>query len=120
MFGPDTEVQSLLAQLKRKGSTSWLSILSWKEEDEVIAHCLELDLAASGADLKGALHAVAESIVDQIEFAEKENMDIFHPAPQEFWQKLFEIHMNQVRQSILDHPPKSPGEVLKSLQPIHA
>ncbi|GEM_PF-1965796 len=125
MFNPNTEVQAFRINLKReKGNkiqvAPAMNILAWQEEGICFAHCLELDIVAEGKTMPETFKALSELIISQIEFAETNRMEIFHPAPSEYWQKLFEIHSNKVKQHLLDNPPKSSRELLKGLDAVHA
>lgn len=125
MFNPDTEIKHLQVSLRRRKGEKYqvlepaLNILLWQEEEKYFAHCLELDIVAEGDSEKNAVAGLADLIISQIEFSEKKSMEFFHPAPAEYWKKLHEIHMNRVRQSLLENPPKSPKEFLKGLEPIN-
>ena len=37
-----------------------------------------------------------------------------------YWRKLYQIHVNHVKQRLLDDPPRSAKELLKGLEPVHA
>ena len=125
MFNPGIETKHLVMRLRRTTGAKQqvlepaLNILLWVEDGKCFAHCLELDIVAEGHDEKNACKMLTDLIAEQIEFAEKNNMEFFHPAPQEYWQKLYEIHMNRVKQSILDNPP-SRKDLLKGLEPLNA
>lgn len=126
MFPPQTEVKAYRLELTRprkdgRGEESaWLNILLWEDEGKSLSHCLELDIAGEGTTSKEALENLADLIVEQIEFSEERKTQLYHPAPKEYWDKLNEIRENHVKQSLLDHPPRSAEEILKGLAPIHA
>lgn len=125
VFNPESEVKTFFWRFEqRKGEkhqvSPLLNILSWEEGGEHFAHCLELDIVAQGEGEQEALQSLAELIVHQVEFAEDNKMEIFHPAPIEYWQKLYELHSNRVKQLLLEHPPRSAKEVLKGLEPAYA
>ena len=74
-------------------------------------HCLELDLIAEGKDEREAVVNLGELIIEQIRMAaEEEHIQLFHPAPREYWEKLYHIHMNHVKQGLLDNPPRKPAD----------
>jgi len=125
MFNPEAEVKVYLCGLERKKAghhqvSPLLNILSWDEGGKHFAHCLELDLVAQGDNEQKALKSLAELLVQQVEFAEENKMEIFHPAPLEYWQKLYELHSNRVKQLLLENPPRSAKKVLKGLEPAYA
>ncbi|MBI4313613.1 MAG: hypothetical protein HY594_02230 [Candidatus Omnitrophica bacterium] len=114
MFNPQTEVKDAQIILERRHVKDGreevspvLNVLYWKDGSRFVAHCLELDIVEEGATAKEALHDLVDLILHQIDFCESNNVDIFHPAPEKYWRKLLEIHMNKTRQTMLDHPPKS-------------
>ncbi len=122
MFNPESEVKTIFWRLERKKAgkhqvSPLLNILSWKEGGKHFTHCLELDIVAQGDDEPKALKSLAEMLVHQIEFSEENKMEVFHPAPIEYWQKLYELHSNRVKQLLLENPPRSVREVLKGLEP---
>ena len=120
MFKPDAEVRATQIRLGRQhpdGSqevSPFLNILSW-EEGKTIVHCLELDIAASGASHQEALHELAVLLDHQIEFAEQNGLEIWHPAPEEYWEKLREIQINRLRQLHLSNPARFKREVEREL-----
>ena len=120
MFKPDTEVQATQIRLGRQRAdgfqvSPFLNILSWEEEGKTIVHCLELDIAASGASQQEALHELAVLLAHQIEFAEQERLEIWHPAPEEYWEKLREIQINRLKQLHLSNPALFKKEVEREL-----
>lgn len=68
-----------------------LNILIEQEDSQFVAHCLELDIVASGQTEDEAFDDLMDLIEAQLEFAvENDNLkNILRPAPPEFWQKLF-------------------------------
>lgn len=59
------------------------------EGGEWIAHCLELDIVATGSTPNAAVRDMKSLILTQVSTAiENENMEyLYHPAPQEVWQE---------------------------------
>ncbi len=121
MFKSNTEVRATQIRLGRQradGSqevSSVLNILSWEEEGKTMVHCIELDIAASGASQQEALHELAVLLTHQIEFAEQNKLEIWHPAPDEYWEKLREIQMNRLKQLHLSNPARFKREVEREL-----
>lgn len=125
MFNPESEVKIYLCRHERKKAdrhqiSPLMNILSWEEGGKHFAHCLELDIVAEGEDEQAALKSLAELLVRQVEFAEENKIEIFHPAPPEYWQKLYELHSNRVKQYLLENPPRSAKELLEGLEPAYA
>ncbi len=67
-----------------------LHVLIYKEEDNYIAHCLELDMLGDGTTQEEALKTMRNLVEAQIEFHFKQGIEdkLFHPAPAEYWNKL--------------------------------
>jgi hypothetical protein len=125
VFNPESEVKTYLCRHERKQTgrhqvSPLMNILSWEEGGKHFAHCLELDIVAQGENEREALKSLAELLVQQVEFAEGNKMEIFHPAPLEYWQKLYELHSNHVKQHLLENPPRSAKELLEGLEPAYA
>ena len=122
MFNPNSEVRQLGISLRRRGQSAFpdMNILVWEDGNVTFAHCLELDIVGDGENEEEALKTLAELIIAQIEFSEQKNTALFRPAPKEYWEKLWELHANRVKQSLADHPPRSSREVLNGLCAVHA
>ena len=122
MCNPSSEVRQFGIRLQRKGDATFpdMNILVWEEGGVTFAHCLELDIVSDGIDESESLKTLAELIIEQSELAEKNNTQIFHPAPKAYWDKLWELHTNRVKQNLADHPPRSSREVLNGLRAVHA
>lgn len=67
------------------------NILITEEDDLCVAHCLELDLVATGDTPDQARRDCVALICTQIEYAfAHDNLEhLFHPAPSEVWAKFF-------------------------------
>ncbi len=65
------------------------NVLVKREDGEWIAHCLELDIVATGSTPNAAVKDMKSLILAQVSTAiENENMEyLYHPAPQEVWQE---------------------------------
>ena len=115
MFNPEGEVKAFYFRLRRKRGDRIeqfepaLRGLLWREGGKTFAHCLELDIVASGPDDATAGHALLDLIAHQIEFSEKESTQLFHSAPEECWEKFKEISLNNSRQAILNYFRKTPS-----------
>jgi hypothetical protein len=125
MFDPSTEVKHFELELKGKKlkkaeSFPCLNVLFWQKEGKYFAHCLELDIIGQADNPDGAKRELAELLVMQIDFSEKNKTELYHPAPKEYWNKLHEIQANEIRQRLHADPPRSVSEVLRSFQPVYA
>jgi len=67
-------------------------VVLYREESRYVAHCLEFDLVAQGADSLEAFKNLLDAIELQAEYA-LEMGDwglLFNPAPAEYWRMLVE------------------------------
>ena len=66
------------------------NVLVENQKGAYVATCLEMSLVATSDDVNDVLSKMSKLIVRQVQFALKnENpRDIFHPAPQEVWDKF--------------------------------
>jgi hypothetical protein len=78
-----------------------LNAIVYKEDNEWIAHCLQMDLVATGAHSKEAICNLFDLIKAQIEFAEDNNnfAAVFRPAPPDAWARL--AHVRKCRRKNL-------------------
>ena len=67
-----------------------LNVLIYKESNEWIAHCLQMDIVTTGQDEKDVEKDIINIIKAQIIFALQNNnlSNLFKPAPEEEWAKL--------------------------------
>ncbi len=74
-----------------------LRVLFYREDDAVIAHCLEFDLIGDGETHEEAMQSLADAIAVQIaEVLESKNVDnLFHPAPGEYFRMFAEGHSDE-------------------------
>jgi hypothetical protein len=63
------------------------------ESDDYLAHCLQLDLMASGPDAFTASKNLLDVVREQIRYAlENDNLEhLIHPAPPEAWGRFSQI-----------------------------
>jgi len=101
--------------IKREFKTS-LHVLSYKQNDRCIAHCLEFDLIGEGTTDKEARENLNDLIFNYLQFALKNNIAQFayHPAPKIYWNKFEELYKeNLARQSIDPELLKAPKNRIK-------
>lgn len=67
-----------------------LNVLIYREGDNWIAHCLQMDIVAANTNVKTAEDDIIDLIKAQVTFAlENDNLgNLFKPAPAEEWAKL--------------------------------
>jgi hypothetical protein len=79
-----------------------IRVLIYKEDHEVCAHALELDLLGYGKTEKGALSRLSAMIRAQISFARAKNDDSLLPFPaaKEFYERWETAHNAALRKEI--------------------
>jgi hypothetical protein len=76
------------------------SILINEDDDLFVAHCLELDIVATGSTLIEAKTSIIDLIRAQLDYAfRNDNLDnLYRPAPREVWQEFYScLHQEQER-----------------------
>ncbi|MBU1056101.1 MAG: hypothetical protein KKC46_20095 [Proteobacteria bacterium] len=68
-----------------------VNILIKKDNDIFVAHCLELDIVATGKTIAEVQSEIISLISAQIEYAfTNNNLEyLYHPAPSEVWNEFF-------------------------------
>ena len=68
-----------------------LRIITYREENVWLAHCLELDIVAEGSSSKKAVKDLVDLCLLQVKTAMDENNlpSIIRPAPAEIWAMFF-------------------------------
>lgn len=99
-----------------------LHCLIVKEGKWIIAHCLDMDIAAQGKTEKEALKNLVELIQVQIEYAIKNDIidTIFRPAPKEYWDMLYRSVATQVKNRLSLHPRTTLKNIVSSLELAYA
>jgi len=74
-----------------KGLAMTFNVLIKKEDDIYMAHCLELDIVATGDTEDQVRKDIASLISTQVDYAfSNDNLEnLYHPAPAEVWQEFF-------------------------------
>lgn len=85
------------------------NVLVKREDGEWIAHCLELDIVATGNTPNAAVKDIKSLILAQVSTAiENENMEyLYHPAPQEVWQEYARAKRLSSRKEEATPPPSA-------------
>jgi hypothetical protein len=101
-----------IANLFRKALPSVkLNVLIYQEDDEWIAHCLQMDIVATSGGKSSVMNDIVDLIKAQVEYAvDNDNLSsIFRPAPAEEWEKLARFQRCEVRKIIIDMPKVDKG-----------
>jgi len=78
--------------IKKGGEVSFTTNILLKEEDGLfVAHCLELDIVATGVTMDQAQRDCVALVCAQVEYAfAHNNLDnLYHSAPTEVWAEFF-------------------------------
>lgn len=67
------------------------NVLIKKSDSDFVAHCLELDIVATGRDLDEVLADMGDLITAQIDYAfSNDNLEnLYHPAPADVWKEFY-------------------------------
>ncbi len=128
VFDPGTRVHAgelnLITKDRQTGKAQpWppISALLWEEDGRTYVHGLDLDLLAEGETEEQAIRNLVDVIVEQTLLASRENTQLYHPAPSEYWEKFFEIRRNCFTQAFLNSPPRARNDVtFKFKEPLVA
>ncbi|MBI5124652.1 MAG: hypothetical protein HZA70_00280 [Planctomycetes bacterium] len=86
-----------------------LRVVIYKEDDDYIAHCLEMDIMGTGRTLEIAIEEMKRLVEAQISYCLDKHIEdtLLSPAPPEYWRKLLharpytpqkpEIPVNRIR-----------------------
>jgi len=93
------------------------SVLFKKEEGLVVAHCLELDIVATGETFKEAEKDILDLIRAQVHYAfANDNLDyLYHPAPASVWKEFFDCRTAYTRTTSME--PDSGPETDRFIPP---
>jgi len=92
--------------------TPVLHVLLTKEDDVVVARCLDFTVSSHGEDEKDALKSLADSVKEYVVTAVENNAieAIFHPANGKYWRMYNELEAKQS----MDHLKRSLRKPFKS------
>lgn len=91
---------------KAEAAAMTFNILIKKENDLFVAHCLELDIVATGQDSDQVQKEILDLIKAQVSYAfAHNNLDyLYHPAPQSVWEEFYKCkEMMESSQEIKSH-----------------
>lgn len=86
-----------------------LRVVIYKEEDDYVAHCLEMDILGTGETPEVAVEEMKKLVEAQIFYCIDKHIEdtLINPAPQEYWRRLLharpynppkpEIPINRIR-----------------------
>lgn len=79
-----------------------LHILLTKEDDIIVARCLEFTVSSHGKDEKGALESLADSVKEYVLTAvENDAIDtIFDPANSKYWRMFNDLEAKQSKRKL--------------------
>ena len=103
------------------GTPLRFNVLVKKEEDVFVAHCLELDIVATGETVEEARGEMADLITAQFEYAfSNDNLENFYqPAPPEVWREFFActgklINKRSIKSALANDPGCPPIQIVAS------
>ena len=79
-----------------------LHVLLTKEDDVIVARCLDFTVSSHGEDEKKAIEALGESIREYILTAVEDDVidNIFDPAHGKYWRMYNELEANQLKRRL--------------------
>ena len=80
-----------MASRSEKSVAMEFNCLIKKEDGLYVAHCLELDIVATGNTIKAVRKDIGDLIIAAVDYAfSNDNLDaLYHPAPKEVWQEFY-------------------------------
>lgn len=81
-----------------------VNILIKKENGVLLAHCLELDIVATGETLEQVQKEIVGLVCAQVDYAfSNDNLDnLYHPAPKEVWADFYACRERTEKKHIVD------------------
>ena len=81
-----------------------VNILIKKDDDIFVAHCLELDIVATGETFTQASKDIVALICAQIDYAfGNDNLEnLYHPAPKEVWAEFYKCRERTEKRHLID------------------
>ena len=97
-----------------KNDALTVNILIKREEGMFVAHCLEMDIVATGDSLEAVKSDIIDLIKAQITFAFAHgNQDnLFHPAPSEVWREFYKCSGVEKARHEVPQSEDAPGEFI--------
>lgn len=95
------------------------NVLTKREDDMYVAHCLELDIVAVSATVEDVQREIVSLICTQIDYAFKnDNIDhLYNPAPPEIWQEFFKCKEQIERTYAIESGFKEKSVIEKLIPP---
>jgi hypothetical protein len=93
-----------------------LHILLTREDDVIVARCLDFTVASHGSDEKEAINAVTEAVKEYILSALENDLinAIYDPAHGRYWRMYNELEAKQVNMQIKRSLKKSVAAILQN------
>jgi len=88
----------------------YLRVLIYREDDEWIAHLLEMDLVGTGATPEKAQADLLKAIEAQLSFCFEQKTDPFFPAPKELFEAWEQIQHEGLKQFVQAKGSKTPAD----------
>ena len=110
-------------RIKFKVDNFWESppmhILLTREDDVIVARCLDLTVSSHGNDEKDAINSLSEAVKEAILSAIENNVigRIFDPAHSKYWRMFNEAEAQQVNSQLTKTLRKSGFEILENKLP---
>ena len=92
-----------------------LHILLTREDDVIVARCLDLTVSSHGNDERDAINSLTEAVKETILSAIENNVigEIYDPAHSKYWRMFNEAEAKQINSQLKKTLKKSVSEILE-------
>ena len=93
-----------------------LHILLTREDDVIVARCLDLTVSSHGNDERDAINSLADAVKETILSAIENNVieEIYDPAHSKYWRMFNEAEAKQINSQLKKTLKKSVSEILEN------
>jgi hypothetical protein len=93
-----------------------LHILLTREDDVIVARCLDLTVSSHGNDESDAINSLTEAVKETILSAIENNIigEIYDPAHSKYWRMFNEAEAKQINSQLKKTLKKSVSEILEN------
>ena len=93
-----------------------LHILLTREDDVIVARCLDLTVSSHGNDESDAINSLTEAVKETILSAIENNVigEIYDPAHSKYWRMFNEAEAKQINSQLQKTLKKSVSEILEN------
>jgi hypothetical protein len=93
-----------------------LQILLTREDDVIVARCLDLTVSSHGNDESDAINSLTEAVKETILSAVENNVigEIYDPAHSKYWRMFNEAEAKQINSQLKKTLKKSVSEILEN------